>query len=328
MLNKFKLLTAGIILFTPGLLLKFADAAPSSAPSDAAASNPGALVDQARELMDEKKYEQALLPLKKCMGLHGHDADAISRHEVLMLVAECDLQTHQVAESMKVLEEAINESTAAKDWPHTAEAFSLVTLLHESPKLYYAPKVGEEHRSLDLTDLSQRKTAYQKLQEEKLNFCSDQQRAGRELASIQSLLDNAAAFAISRALEQTLTGRTKKSDVLGDKLAVWSDGMITATLQSYTPRIAAIVLDSNVTMKGRRAPGKPVGLSNDQRSEMQGIDAICKQVPDAITQLTAEYARPLMTHAERNITTAKNIATRVEAILSVDSKILRNRKPA
>ena len=57
-----------------------------------------------------EQYEKALVPLQKMMGLHGHDADGFSRHEVLMLVAECRLQLRRVADSLAVLDLAAREA--------------------------------------------------------------------------------------------------------------------------------------------------------------------------------------------------------------------------
>jgi hypothetical protein len=160
------------------------------------------------------------------MALQGHDADAIDRHEVLMLVAECDLQLRHIPDALDTLDLAAKESGQTDDWPRRAQAISLAAIVRAAPGLIYSPKVGEDHRPLNLTDPDQRKEAMQKLFDERYTYCSHRQRLGKEDESIQRLLDEASAFDECRALEQSGTGATQKTDALGDHLAVLAHKMI------------------------------------------------------------------------------------------------------
>src|SRR4051812_26695999 len=194
MSNRLGMRAAGPLLLICGLSTALANP-PTSAPATtnrAGATAPS--MDDIKQLIANHQYADALIPLQRMMALQGHDADAFSRHEVLMLVAECRLQLRRVPDCLGVLDLAVREARKSNNWPHRAEALSLATLLRAAPKLAYAPKASEDHTPLDLTDSSQRRTAYETLCEEKQAFCDEQVRLVRETASVKPLTDVADAF--------------------------------------------------------------------------------------------------------------------------------------
>jgi hypothetical protein len=284
------------------------------------------LVSSIQTQMDHGDFNGASVQLEAILKLHGVDATAYNRHQIDMMLVECRLHQNQLTQALRLLTFEKGDSRKTNNWAGTAEAYSLYALVFGSPKLIYIPTAGQNQDPLNVLDLDQRKLAYDDLFQVKLAAFHDELGDARDEGELKIVSDAADHFCLVRCLEQVTKSSTHQSDQIGVKLSKWSDNFIHLKIVAFAKRVTALAIAANVNRNGRITPGKPAGFTADERSELLDIRNQCGQMKDLIRAINQDLGHPGMINLPQNSVDAANMITRINALLTADSAIRKNRR--
>lgn len=293
-----------------------------------------------RGLTDEGKFAEALRGLTRVLELKGPAAVPYNRPEMLLLRAECLLQTRQPTAAKDALEKAFTESLAAGDSVTAGDCLALSSLFARSPGMIYTPKKGTAPvapKPMGILDRKARPEVYKILFAEMLPETKNKVRAALKVDSMTAVMSVARDTAALRAMEKLAAGpppdaeesRKMAADLLNhaDTLVAnslaqlsYAAGGIAQTaneVQAYT----LVQADAVTGVRTATNVGRRRGLSANETQSLKSIQGTCAQIISALNELSVEFATPDM--FKEKITAAGDLQGQINLILNDDYSRLR-----
>ncbi|MCL2648317.1 MAG: hypothetical protein FWD61_15125 [Phycisphaerales bacterium] len=195
-----------------------------------AAENPLLSADEVKKLAAAGQYQDALKALGRILELRGPAAAGYDHYEMLMLRAECLLQTKQSAVALDAIEVARKEAFAVANDDQVMASTAFAALIKASPGGTYTPTTGSIRKPIPITDLILRKAAYNSLLADQLVQINVKVRNAKVANQLKPIAEAAQQTVNLRAVEKASTGGTKQTDQILSDLATISQKMLsTAT---------------------------------------------------------------------------------------------------
>jgi hypothetical protein len=274
--------------------------ATAPAPSHPLAANEMLSSDELHKLVDAGQYKDALRGLARPLQLRGPAAGAYDRHDLLMLKAECLIQSHDNATALATLALAHKESAAAAKPEEVLLADALAELIQKSTGGVYLPKTGASRLPIKLLDRSARKSAYDALFADQFTLFQQKAAAASNAKSLPPFLEAAKSAAAVRAVEFASTGsNTQSSDVMKD-LADHALKLLTDVLDDLDVKQTRISTAANrqitetyyANARGQSYPQNrthKAGLGPNDPAALKEIIETCKKMPPAAQQLADAF---------------------------------------
>jgi hypothetical protein len=281
-------------------------AAPFPAAAPFAVNSP--TPEEAHRLANSGQYDDALRMIARVMAKSD---DGYDRHDLLMLRAECYLQTRNAASALTTLNTVYQEADAAHNAEDIDGALAMAFLIQKSPAFKYTPKSGKDRKPIDIVSPAWRKIAYAAVYTDELSAFKQEGRDARSQMTIAPLLDIAKRFACVQGLEDKATGGKKQTDAMARDLSDWASKMINVTLDGYKSKVDTIDYDSDHSNHHTQVAASDLQV-------LQDIVVTCNQVPDAVATLTRAYAQPGDLSA--TVTKAREIKDHATTVLNRNGK--------
>ena len=278
-----------------------ATTAPTTAPAPRPLSaNELLSADELHKLVDAGQYKDALRGLARPLALRGAAAGAYDRHDLLMMKAECLVQTHDNAGAIATLALVRKESTADNKPEEALLADAFVELLQKSPGGTYLPKTGSSRLAIKILDRSLRKSAYDALFADQFALFQQKATAAANAKKLPPYMDAAKFAAALRAVEFASTGSNTQSSAAMKELADGALKLITDTLDDLEARETRISTAANrettqTVNAGFRGTTYPqnrttkAGLTGNDAPTLRDIINTCKQIPQATQELANAF---------------------------------------
>jgi hypothetical protein len=266
-------------------------------PLFAADAPPMLTMDEVKKLVDAGQYQDALKAISRINQLKGPAAAPYNHHEVLMLLAECQLQTKQTTAAKSTLDIAHKEAVTVLDEQKAAEASALKQLIEKSPGFNYTPRTGTSRKPIPILDRILRKAAYDALFADELAPLQLKAKAAANARSLVPIAEASKLLSAVRAVERVSTGSNKQTeqitaDLTKQSLKLFNDAL--NDLSTKTQRIsdsANRVVTENVNFtdaNGRTYMQQQThrkGLAPQDAQVLKGIKTECEKIPVAASEL-------------------------------------------
>jgi hypothetical protein len=269
----------------------------TSVPLLAADLPPLLTMDEVKKLVDAGQYQDALKAIARIAELKGAAAAGYNRHEVLMLRAECQLQTRQTTAARDTLELARKEAAANLDEEKAAQASALKQLIEKSPGFNYTPRTGNTRKPIPILDRILRKSAYDALFADELAPLQLKAKAAANSKSLVPIHDASKMLASVRAVERVSTGNNKQTEQITADLTKQSLKLLNDALDDLSTKTQRIsdsanrVVTENVSFtdaNGRTFMQQQThrkGLGPQDGPTLKAIKADCDKIPAAAAEL-------------------------------------------
>jgi hypothetical protein len=263
----------------------------------AADAPPLLTMDEVKKLADSGQYQDALKALGRISQLQGAAAAPYNRHEVLMLRAECQLQTKQTSAARETLELARKEAVTALDEEKAAQASALKQLIEKSPGFHYTPKTGTSRKPIPILDRILRKAAYDALFADDLAPLQAKAKAAAVSKSLVPIAEASKLLSSVRAVERVSTGSNKQTEQITADLAKQSLKLFNDALEDLSTKTQRISDSANRVVtetvnftdpSGRTYQQQQThrkGLGPQDGATLKGIKTECDKIPAAAAEL-------------------------------------------
>ncbi len=248
--------------------------------------------EEVHTLVDAGQYRDALRALAKILQLNGVAAAPYDRHDMLMLKAECLLQTHDSQGALSTLFLAQKESTAAHQPNEVLMAAAFAELIQKSPGMLYTPKSSATKTPIKILDRTTRKTAYETLFADDMGVFQTKAAAAEEAKNLALYMEAAKAAKAMRAAEFAATGSNEQSAAAIKTLADGALKLVNRFLVELGTRETQISKAANRLVTQMSTVGgipqmttRPQGLSPGDPQALGQIMDSCTQMSAAILQL-------------------------------------------
>jgi hypothetical protein len=305
----------------------------------APAPEPLPTADELHKLYDNKDYQPLIQKLNRVLQLKGQAAQPYDRVDLLMLRGEALLQLKQQASAIEAFDAAAKEATAPKQDvirkpEQVARARAIDLLVHHSPGLAYTPKhldAGQVPGRISLLDPSQRDAAFKALLFDQLTEMAPKVKAASRGTTMGPIVQLIRSLGDLRAVEVTVTGKTKQSDEMLVTMADRAHALMDAEVDRLAPAEQTISRNAHQktthTLIQRDSQGTVVGqtstitsrglFSNDIRN-LKEIASTCQQIASASHDFQDVTAGKQAAEFGALTTKAEKLAKDAEQTLSDD----------
>jgi hypothetical protein len=280
-----------ILLTVAGLLLI------AGAPA-ARGENPA--LDDLRALVRDRQYAEALKQIASALQLKGPAAKGVDRYNLLLLKAECHLQSKATSMALE------SYALAAKEAPDPAAksvAQAHEHLLKQSKAFAYQPRspAGPPKPAvIDILDVESRKKAFAALFLDEQRLAEPKLKAAREARSLLPIAAAVSAIDPLEGLERAATGDAEKVSSMRKELTTQAQKATADALRDLNKRLSDIDKEANTFVPfyqetydpAFRFP-KPIrekvykkkGLTDAQTKALHEVTITCDKVPPALSEL-------------------------------------------
>lgn len=223
-----------------------------------AADAPPLTAAEAKALVSAGQYPDALRALTRILDLRGQPAAAYDRHEMLMLKAECLLQTRQASAALAIVEIAKKDALTAANDDQLLEASAFGTLIKASPAFIYTPQTGKVRKPISILDRALRGAAYDALFADQFTLVKTKAVLAKRGGKLPPVADAASDAAKLRALEKASTGKTEQADEILADLSTTAQQLIVTDLDKLNADVRVIaesadrLVSEDVAVQDRR----------------------------------------------------------------------------
>lgn len=220
--------------------------------SSSAFSADSGLVQEIRQKVDAKQYQDAQRQITTALSAIRSDDEGTDRFQLLMLRGECLLQTGQRASAVTAYELALR---CAPDTRGAALARAHVLLLKASFNNQYKPKQGANTTPIDILDRESRKAAFAAMREDQAKTLAPGLRTAMQAHTLPPMLNVLQPLLDVGYLEYASKGSAEETRAELQSLGMRARELINADLrrirrETSTLEIAANSAASDYTRRG------------------------------------------------------------------------------